>query len=132
MFEKMDDRLLDALCDRLKPVLYTENSCIYREGDPVDEMLFLMRGNLLTMTTNGGRTGFFNSVYLKAGDFCGEELLTWALDPNSNNSLPTSTRTVQAVKDVEAFALKADDLKFVASQFRRLHSKQLQHTFRQA
>ncbi|XP_071937356.1 cyclic nucleotide-gated ion channel 1 isoform X3 [Coffea arabica] len=130
MFEKMDDRLLDALCDRLKPVLYTENSCIYREGDPVDEMLFLMRGSLLTTTTNGGRTGFFNSVYLKAGDFCGEELLTWALDPNSNSSLPTSTRTVLAVKDVEAFALKADDLRFVASQFRRLHSKQLQHTFR--
>ncbi|CAI9104171.1 OLC1v1002796C1 [Oldenlandia corymbosa var. corymbosa] len=130
MFAKMDDRLMDALCDRLKPVLYTEKSCIYREGDPVDEMLFLMRGNLLTMTTNGGRTGFFNSVYLNAGDFCGEELLTWALDPNSSSSLPISTRTVQAVKDVEAFALKADDLRFVASQFRRLHSKQLQHTFR--
>ena len=32
--------------------------------------------------------------------------------------------------EVEAFALKADDLKFVASQFRRLHSKQLRHTFR--
>ncbi|KAL3517281.1 hypothetical protein ACH5RR_024183 [Cinchona calisaya] len=130
IFEKMDDRLMDALCDRLKPALYTENSCIYREGDPVDEMLFLMRGSLLTITTNGGRTGFFNSVYLKAGDFCGEELLTWALDPNSNSNLPTSTRTVQAVKDVEAFALKADDLRFVASQFRRLHSKQLRHTFR--
>lgn len=130
IFEKMDDRLMDALCDRLKPVLYTENSCIYREGDPVDEMLFLMRGSLLTTTTNGGRTGFFNSVYLKAGDFCGEELLTWALDPNSSSSLPTSTRTVLAVKDVEAFALKANDLRFVASQFRRLHSKQLRHTFR--
>lgn len=130
MFEKMDDRLLDALCDRLRPILYTENSFILREGDPVDEMLFIMRGNLLTMTTNGGRTGFFNSVNLKAGDFCGEELLTWALDPNSSPSLPTSTRTVQAVSDVEAFALKADDLKFVASQFRRLQSKQLQKAFK--
>lgn len=131
MFEQMDDRLMDALCDRLTPVLYTEKSCIIREGDPVDEMLFIMRGNLLTMTTNGGRTGFFNSVSLRAGDFCGEELLTWALDPNSSSSLPTSTRTVQAVSDVEAFALKADDLKFVAAQFRRrLNSKQLQNTFK--
>ncbi|KAF4380450.1 hypothetical protein F8388_024743 [Cannabis sativa] len=130
MFEKMDEQLLDAMCDRLKPVLYTEDSYIVREGDPVDEMLFIMRGRLLTVTTNGGRTGFFNSEYLKAGDFCGEELLTWALDPHSSSNLPISTRTVQALTEVEAFALKADDLKFVASQFRRLHSKQLRHTFR--
>ncbi|GFY97446.1 cyclic nucleotide-gated channel 13 [Actinidia rufa] len=117
MFDKMDQQLLDAMCDRLKPVLYTQTSFIVREGDPVDEMLFVMRGNLLTMTTNGGRTGFFNSVFLTAGDFCGEELLTWALDPNSSSSLPTSTRTAKAITDVEAFALGAEDLKFVASQF---------------
>ncbi|KAL3574820.1 hypothetical protein D5086_022921 [Populus alba] len=122
MFEKMDEQLLDALCDRLKPVLYTEESYIVREGDPVDEMLFVMRGKLLTITTNGGRTGFFNSEYLKAGDFCGEELLTWALDPHSSSNLPISTRTVRTITEVEAFALMADDLKFVASQFRRLHS----------
>ncbi|KAK9103862.1 hypothetical protein Sjap_021116 [Stephania japonica] len=130
MFEKMDDQLLDAMCDRLKPALYTERSYIVREGDPVDEMLFIMRGKLLSMTTNGGRTGFFNSDYLKAGDFCGEELLTWALDPHSSSNLPISTRTVVANTEVEGFALRADDLKFVASQFRRLHSKQLRHTFR--
>ncbi|KAJ8747860.1 hypothetical protein K2173_013028 [Erythroxylum novogranatense] len=130
MFEKMDEQLLDAMCDRLKPALYTEESYVVREGDPVDEMLFIMRGKLLTTTTNGGRTGFFNSEYLKAGDFCGEELLTWALDPHSSSNLPISTRTVQTLSEVEAFALMADDLKFVASQFRRLHSKQLRHTFR--
>ncbi|XP_073116524.1 cyclic nucleotide-gated ion channel 1 isoform X2 [Elaeis guineensis] len=130
MFEQMDAQLMDAMCDRLKPVLYTEDSCIVREGDPVTEMLFIMRGKLESMTTNGGRTGFFNSDILKAGDFCGEELLTWALDPHSSSSLPSSTRTVRTLSEVEAFALMADDLKFVASQFRRLHSKQLQHTFR--
>ncbi|GAB4844590.1 Cyclic nucleotide-gated ion channel 1 [Ancistrocladus abbreviatus] len=130
MFKTLDEQVIDAMCDRLKPVLYTESSFIVREGDPVDEMLFIMRGCLLTMTTNGGRTGFFNSVYLKAGDFCGEELLTWALDPHSSSNLPISTRTVQSITDVEAFALMGDDLKFVASQFRRLHSRQLRHTFR--
>nr|AWN82508.1 cyclic nucleotide-gated channel 7 [Nicotiana tabacum] len=130
MFEKMDEQLLDALCDRLKPALFTENSFIIREGDPVNEMLFLMRGTLLTITTNGGRTGFFNSASLTAGDFCGEELLTWALDPHASSTLPASTRTVQAVIDVEAFALTADDLKFVAAQFRHLHSKQIRHAFR--
>lgn len=128
----MDKQLLDAMCDKLKPVLYTEKSFVVREGDPVDEMLFIMRGKLKTATTNGGRTGFFNSTELKAGDFCGEELLTWALDPTTSSNLPISTSTVETITEVEAFALMHDDLKIVASQFRRLiNRKQLQHTFRQ-
>ncbi|TXG63038.1 hypothetical protein EZV62_010032 [Acer yangbiense] len=136
MFEKMDELLIDALCDQLKLTLFTENSFIVREGDLVDEMLFVMRGKLVSMTTNGGRTGFFNSVYLKAGDFCGEDLLTWALDPKSSPNitsanLPISTRTVQARTEVEAFSLMANDLKFIASLFRRLHGNQIQQTFRQ-
>ncbi|GER43340.1 cyclic nucleotide gated channel 5 [Striga asiatica] len=93
LFEKMDERLLDAICERLKPWLYTESSYIVREGDPVDEMIFLIRGRLESVTTDGGRSGFFNRSLLKEGDFCGEELLTWALDPKSAANLPSSTRT---------------------------------------
>jgi cyclic nucleotide gated channel, plant len=130
MIKNMDDQLLDAMCDRLKPMLYTEGSCIIREGDPVNEMLFVMRGSLESVTTNGGQTGFLNSDVLEGGDFCGEELLTCALDPNTASILPCSTRTAKTLSEVEAFALRADDLKFVAAQFRRLHSKQLQHTFK--
>ncbi|PHT49721.1 Cyclic nucleotide-gated ion channel 1 [Capsicum baccatum] len=94
MFEKMDEQLLDALSNHLKPALFTENSFIIRESDPVNEIFFLMR------------------------------------DPNASLTLPASTRTVQAVIDVEAFALTSNDLIFVAAQFRRLHSKYLRHTFR--
>lgn len=130
LFESMDERLLDAICERLKPCLYTESTYIVREGDPVDEMLFIIRGRLESVTTDGGRSGFFNRSLLKEGDFCGEELLTWALDPKSGSNLPSSTRTVKALTEVEAFALTAEELKFVASQFRRLHSRQVQHTFR--
>ncbi|KAL4324391.1 hypothetical protein GQ457_11G016690 [Hibiscus cannabinus] len=130
LFESMDERLLDAICERLKPCLFTENTYIVREGDPVDEMLFIIRGRLESITTDGGRTGFFNHSLLKEGDFCGEELLTWALDPKTGANLPTSTRTVKALTEVEAFALTAEELKFVAGQFRRLHSRQVQHTFR--
>ncbi|PKA50889.1 putative cyclic nucleotide-gated ion channel 5 [Apostasia shenzhenica] len=130
LFEKMDERLLDAICERLKVSLCTESTYIVREGDPVDEMLFIIRGRLESVTTDGGRSGFFNRSILKEGDFCGEELLTWALDPKAGANLPSSTRTVKALTEVEAFALIADELKFVASQFRRLHSRQVQHTFR--
>ncbi|KAL3518399.1 hypothetical protein ACH5RR_020988 [Cinchona calisaya] len=130
LFDQMDERMLDAICERLKPALSTQGTCLVREGDPVNEMLFIIRGNLDSYTTNGGRTGFFNSCHIGPGDFCGEELLTWALDPRPSVILPSSTRTVKAISEVEAFALIAEDLKFVAGQFRRLHSKQLRHKFR--
>ncbi|EPS63081.1 hypothetical protein M569_11705 [Genlisea aurea] len=129
-FSQMDDQLLDAICERLVPALFTEAAYIVREGDPVSEMLFVIRGRLESSTTNGGRSGFFNSTTLKPGDFCGEELLSWALLPKSDVNLPSSTRTVRSVTEVEAFVLGAEELRFVANQFRRLHSKKLQHTFR--
>uniref|UniRef100_UPI003F7783BC Protein CNGC15b n=1 Tax=Medicago truncatula TaxID=3880 RepID=UPI003F7783BC len=130
LFDAMDERMLDAICERLKPALCTENTYLVREGDPVNEMLFIIRGNLDSYTTDGGRTGFFNSCRIGPGDFCGEELLTWALDPRPTMVIPSSTRTVKAISEVEAFALIAEDLKFVASQFRRLHSKQLRNKLR--
>ncbi|KAL6997197.1 putative cyclic nucleotide-gated ion channel 16 [Sarracenia purpurea var. burkii] len=129
-FSQMDDQLLDAICERLVSSLSTKDTYVVREGDPVNEMLFIIRGMLESSTTNGGRTGFFNSITLKPGDFCGEELLTWALMPSPNINLPSSTRTVRSLTEVEAFALRAEDLKFVANQFKRLHSKKLQHAFR--
>ncbi|KAL9342354.1 hypothetical protein Peur_065679 [Populus x canadensis] len=129
-FSQMDDQLLDAICERLVSSLSTEGTYIVREGDPVNEMLFVIRGQLESSTTNGGRSGFFNSITLRPGDFCGEELLTWALMPISSANLPSSTRTVKALSEVEAFALEAKDLKFFAHQFKRLQSKKLQHAFR--
>ncbi|XP_057540050.1 probable cyclic nucleotide-gated ion channel 14 [Amaranthus tricolor] len=128
-FAQMDDQLLDAICERLRSSLNTAGTFIVREGDPVTEMLFIIRGKLDSSTTNGGRSGFFNSITLRPGDFCGEELLAWALLSSSAN-FPSSTRTVKAIEEVEAFSLQAEDLRFVANQFRRLHSKKLQHTFR--
>lgn len=126
----MDQQLQDSICERMTSFLRAEGAYIIREGDPVKEMLFIIRGQLESSTTDGGRTDFFNSLILKSGDFCGEELLTWALVPSSGDSYPSSTRTVRTTSELEAFSLQADDLKFVASTFRMLHSKHLQHTFR--
>ena len=125
LFTNMDERLLDAICKRLKPSLYTESTYIVREVDPVDEMLFIIRDRLESVTTDGGRSGFFNRGLLKEGDFRGEELLTWALGPKAGSNLPSSTRTVNAITEVEAFALEAEELKFFPLQFRRLHSRQV-------
>ncbi|VVB03504.1 unnamed protein product [Arabis nemorensis] len=120
----MDDSwLLEALCDRVKSVIYTANSYIVREGDPIEEMLIVTKGNLKSMT------GYYDSSNLQAGDICGD-LLFWILDPHSSSRLPTSNRTIVTLTDVEGFILLPDDLKFVASHFNRFHSKKLKHMFR--
>ena len=126
----MDDQLLDAICERLVSSLSTQDAYIVREGDPVNEMLFIIRGQLESPTTNGGQSSFFNSITLRPGDFCGKELLTWTLMPTSSLNLPSSTRTMKMITKVEAFALRAEDLKFVGNQVKRFHSKKLQHAFR--
>ena len=69
-FSQMDDLLLDTICERLQSALSTEGTYIVREGDPVTEMLFIIRGSLDSTTTDGGRSGFFNSINLGPGDFC--------------------------------------------------------------
>ncbi|THG22045.1 hypothetical protein TEA_020817 [Camellia sinensis var. sinensis] len=127
---KINNHLCNNLVrKRLKAALYTEGTFLVREGDPVREMLFIIRGHLDSYTTNGGQRGFFNSSRIGPGNFCGEELLTWALD-GPRSVLPSSTRTVKAISETEAFALTSEDLKFVALQFRMLHSRQLIQKFR--
>ncbi|KAI8524050.1 hypothetical protein RHMOL_Rhmol13G0119100 [Rhododendron molle] len=130
LLEEMDDRMLDSICERLQPRLWTEGMFVIREGDPLNEMLFIIRGHLDSHTTNGGQLGFYDSCRIVPGDFCGEELLTWALKKHRSEVLPSSTRTVKATSDAEAFGLGAEDLRFVASQFHMLHSKKLRHKFR--
>lgn len=125
----MDDGwLLDTLCDRGKPVLYSENSYIMREGDPIEEMLIVTKG-LLESTTEISSDGYFSRIYLRKGDICGDLLLRY-LDPHPSSCLPTSTRTVKSLTEAEGFILLPDDVKFVASHFNRLHSVNLKHMFR--
>ncbi|GAQ78761.1 cyclic nucleotide gated channel [Klebsormidium nitens] len=130
LFKALDDNAVDAVCERLKPRLYIKGSEVYREGDPVTRMLFVVRGTLSSITTNGNRTGFFNMLRLLPGDFAGEELLSWCLDSRAREALPKSTRTITAESPVEAFYLDADALKYVTTHFRRLHSRDLQNVLR--
>ncbi|GAB2275069.1 hypothetical protein Dimus_009838 [Dionaea muscipula] len=132
VFHQLDDGTLDAICERLKPVLCTRGMYLLHEGDQMNEMVIIIRGHLYSYTTDGGRTGFFNSSTLGPNDLCGEELLTWALDARHSqlDILPSSTRTVKAISDMEGFSLGAEDLRFIALQFRRMHSRELRHKLR--
>ena len=110
---------MDALYDTLKPILHIRKTCIFRKGDPIEEMIFIKQGNLETTTKSGSS--------LKDVDFFGEEFAKWALDPNSSShTLLILTRSLKTVSNVEAYVLMADDLKFTANQLcARLHDEQL-------
>ena len=105
-----DAILLDAMCDRRKTVHYTENSYIVQEMDPIDVLLFIKRGRLISMSTYDGSGIFFNRIHHKAGDFCGKELLPWGLESQSSSFQPISTRIVMTLTEVEAYVLTAHDL----------------------
>ncbi|XP_010523803.1 PREDICTED: probable cyclic nucleotide-gated ion channel 3 [Tarenaya hassleriana] len=118
LFGVLDIRQLEALCVLVKPVFYTKNSYIVRKGDPIEDMLFILRGN-----------ASFSSYRLRAGDFCCEELLEWALSRKSSH-LPISDSEIQAITDVEGFVLSADDLKFVVTRYTSFHGRRFKSVFR--
>ncbi|KAJ0965682.1 hypothetical protein J5N97_026820 [Dioscorea zingiberensis] len=130
LLDRMDDQLLDAICERLVSSLSNQGTYIVREGDPVTEMLFIIRRRLESSTTNGGRTGFFNSITLRPAHFSRRKNYYHGHCSQVHSQLAIFHADCErALVEVEAFALRAEDLKFVSNQFRRLHSKKLQHTF---
>ncbi|KAL8124627.1 hypothetical protein AgCh_012322 [Apium graveolens] len=44
LFQSLDDLILDNICDRVKPLVFTKNEKIIREGDPVSRIVFIVRG----------------------------------------------------------------------------------------
>ncbi|VVA34052.1 PREDICTED: cyclic [Prunus dulcis] len=121
----MDDKVLKMICDYAKPVMFPEDKTIFRRGDLLDRMLFIMEGTIFTYSTtcDSGRTGASTSIPTKQlgrGKTFGEELLMWA-SPNKPrvDKLPTSTEIVKCHTKVEGFALSATDLLSVASKCRR-------------
>ncbi|ONH91195.1 hypothetical protein PRUPE_8G097800 [Prunus persica] len=114
MLRVMDDEVLKEIFDNLKPVSYTEDNHIIVEGEPLVKMLFITQGILLTYTRNNDAG---TTECLDKGKFFGDELLIWASTFSPFSALPISTRFVKPLTKVEAFALKANDLKIIASKF---------------
>ena len=118
VFQTMDERILKAICQRLKPVTYTEDSYIVQEGKLLSKMLLLTQGSAITYSHGGSSNGTPSNKWLKKGDFYGaDELLNWAFKSPSYPDLPISTRNVLAQEKVEAFAVRASDLKSIFFKF---------------
>ncbi|KAL9234542.1 hypothetical protein vseg_009401 [Gypsophila vaccaria] len=130
-FKNLSDEILDEMCEWLKPILYMEKSLILRQGDPVKEVLFIMRGKLLSNASDAISGSI--TVELEEGDYCGTELLKWVADPKNDESpesdFPKSGWTIASQTVVEAFMLKRDDLRFVMKHLRMLHGQNFQYIF---
>lgn len=116
LFENMDDLILDNVCDRVKPLLFTKGEKILREGDPVQRMLFIVRGHL--QSSQKLTRGLVSECMLGPGNFCGDELMSWCLRKPFLERLPPSYATFTSLEATEAFGLDAQDLKYVTEHFR--------------
>ncbi|GLT45919.1 hypothetical protein SLA2020_197140 [Shorea laevis] len=105
LFRSKGRKLLNAVCFCVKPVLFIERNHLVEEGDTVNEMLFIVEGELQVYSSSSNEI-----ACLQGGDFCGTELVEWVQDPNPRH-LPVSSRSIQALTKVEAFALQARDMK---------------------
>ncbi|XP_022142736.1 cyclic nucleotide-gated ion channel 4, partial [Momordica charantia] len=74
LFQHMDDLVLENICDRVKSLIFTKGETITREGDPVQRMLFVVRGHL--QSSQVLRDGVKSCCMLGPGNFSGDELLS--------------------------------------------------------
>ncbi|XP_018823582.2 cyclic nucleotide-gated ion channel 4-like [Juglans regia] len=116
LFQHMDDLVLENICDRVKSLIFTKGETITREGDPVQRMLFIVRGHL--QSSQVLRDGVKSCCMLGPGNFSGDELLSWCLRRPFIERLPPSSSTLVTIETTEAFGLEADDVKYVTQHFR--------------
>ncbi|RAL40966.1 hypothetical protein DM860_008664 [Cuscuta australis] len=117
LFQHMDNLVLEHICDRVRTLILTKGETITREGDPVQRMLFIVRGHLECYQHLRDDVSSF--CMLGPGNFTGDELLSWCLRRrHSADWLPPSSFTLVTVETTEAFGLEADDVKYVTQHFR--------------
>ncbi|KAI4320403.1 hypothetical protein MLD38_033889 [Melastoma candidum] len=116
LFHNLDDLILDNICDRVKPVVFSKDEKIIREGDPVQRMLFIVRGHVKRMQGLG--KGTTATSMLEPGGFLGDELLSWCLRRPFLDRLPASSATFFCMDSVEGFGLDANHLRYITDHFR--------------
>ncbi|KAL0431754.1 UNVERIFIED_CONTAM: Cyclic nucleotide-gated ion channel 2 [Sesamum radiatum] len=129
LFHSLDDLILDNICDRVKPLVFSKDEKIIREGDPVPRIIFIMRGSVKS-SQNLSR-GIVATNILKPGGFFGDELLSWCLRRPFIDRLPASSATFTCIESTEAFALNANDLRYITDHFRyKFANERLRRTAR--
>ncbi|WOH00035.1 hypothetical protein DCAR_0519391 [Daucus carota subsp. sativus] len=116
LFQHMDSLVLESICDRVKPLVFPEGEIVIKEGDPVQRILFIVRGHLQCNQTV--RSGVNSCCILGPGNYSGDELLSWCMRKPFIEILPPSLSSVITLEATEAFGLEAEDVKYVTQHFR--------------
>ncbi|XP_058090084.1 cyclic nucleotide-gated ion channel 4 isoform X2 [Magnolia sinica] len=116
LFQHMDELVLENICDRVKSLIFPKGEMITKEGDPVQRMLFVVRGHL--QSSQVLRDGVKSYCMLGPGNFSGDELLSWCLRRPFVERLPPSSSSLVTIETTEVFGLDAGDLKYVTQHFR--------------
>ncbi|KAK1387789.1 Cyclic nucleotide-binding domain-containing protein [Heracleum sosnowskyi] len=121
IFAMMDERILDAIRERMKQKTYITGSKILVHGGFIDNIVFIVRGKLESIGEDN------NLVHLSEGDVCGEELVTLCLEHSSlyrdegRTRIPAQKflckRMVRCLTNVEAFTVRATDLEEVFTSY---------------
>ncbi|XP_027073275.2 cyclic nucleotide-gated ion channel 2 isoform X2 [Coffea arabica] len=129
LFHSMDDLILDNICDRVHPLVFSRDEKITREGDPVQRIVFIVRGRVKSHQRLS--KGMVATSILEPGGYLGDELLSWCLRRPFIERLPASSATFTCLEPTEAFALYAPDLRYITDHFRyKFNNERLKRTAR--
>lgn len=102
---------------------------IIREGDPVQRVVFIVRGRV--KSSQNLSKGVVATSILEPGGFLGDELLSWCLRRPFIDRLPASSATFTCIDSTEAFGLDANHLRFITDHFRyKFANERLKRTAR--
>ncbi|XP_020590038.1 LOW QUALITY PROTEIN: cyclic nucleotide-gated ion channel 2-like [Phalaenopsis equestris] len=116
IFHNLDDLILDNICDRVQPLVFSKNEKVIREGDPVQRMVFIVKGTL--QSSQQLSRGMVATCTLGPGGLFGDELLSWCLRRPFIERRPASSATITCVEPTEAFSLNAPHLRYITEHFR--------------
>ncbi|KAL4368573.1 hypothetical protein GQ457_05G009920 [Hibiscus cannabinus] len=129
LFHNLDDLILDNICDRVKPLVFSKDEKVTREGDPVQRMVFIVRGRM--KRNQSLSKGMVTTSMIEPGGFFGDELLSWCLRRPFMDRLPTSSATFVCIEPIEAFGLDANHLRYLTDHFRyKFANERLKRTAR--
>ncbi|XVE83726.1 hypothetical protein DITRI_Ditri16bG0109400 [Diplodiscus trichospermus] len=129
LFHNLDDLILDNICDRVKPLVFSKDEKIIREGDPVQRMVFIVRGRI--KSSQSLSKGMVATSIIEPGGFLGDELLSWCLRRPFLDRLPASSATFVCMESIEAFGLDANLLRYITDHFRyKFANERLKRTAR--
>ncbi|XP_008777824.2 cyclic nucleotide-gated ion channel 2-like [Phoenix dactylifera] len=129
LFHNLDDLILDTICDRVRPLVFSKGEKVIREGDPVQRMVFIVWGQL--KSSQHLSKGMVATCMLGPGNFLGDELFSWCLRRPFVDRLPASSATFECVEPTEAFGLEAPHLQYITEHFRyKFSNERLKKTAR--